>query len=299
MFRPSPNFAPPPALQSRLHRHVDVLAGLIGERNSAFPQNLTATRKYIASTLGELGLAPTQHTYQTTSRPAVNIEVILPGSQPQLPPLIVGAHYDTNPGTPGADDNASAVAALLEIARAAAGAKLKRTLHCVFYDCEEMPFFATGGMGSAEHARGLRAANKEILGMICLESIGYFTRRVDPSVQRPRIVRFFDAIFGGSHICLVSNFASIPFGLAFTFRFATSGLFRFLPAAMPEAFVYHKLSDHRSYWDQNYPALMVTNTAILRNPHYHQRSDLPPTLDYPRLAKLTKMLSRVVLRTCR
>jgi hypothetical protein len=288
-----------PDIESRLRTHVDVLAGLIGERNSRRPSALLATRAYLVKQLAEMGLEVTEHRYTIPAREAVNLEVTLVGRSPDRPCLIVGAHYDTAPTTPGADDNASALAALLEIIRALRGRKLRRSLHCVFYDCEEPPHFATSQMGSFQHARKFKARGDAVHGMICLESIGYFPRRVPPSVWRPRFIQWIDWIVGGRHIVIVSNLRSIPFGLPFVLRFLTSGFFRCIPAALPGDKGIHDLSDHRSYWAHGFRALMVTNTAMFRNPNYHMPGDLPTTLDYRRLARLTRMLIRSISRTCR
>jgi len=166
-------------LEGNLRSHVDVLAGLIGERNSRRPSALEAARAYITRQLGEVGLQVSEYRYSIPMREAVNLEVTIPGTRPDLPYLIVGAHYDTAPTTPGADDNTSAVAALLEMIRTLRGKKLKRSLRCVFYDCEEPPHFATSQMGSFQDARLIRERGDAVLGMICLESIGYFPARVD------------------------------------------------------------------------------------------------------------------------
>jgi hypothetical protein len=285
-------------LKSHLRQHVQVLAGLIGERNTNRPSGLDAARSYITRQLTEMGLDVTPQHYQVPTRPAMNLLVRLAGSKPSLPALVVGAHYDTAPGTPGADDNASAVAALIEIIRAIHNRKLRRTVCCVFYDCEEPPHFATKQMGSFQHAKSLRENGQSILGMICLESIGYFPRRVDSSIYRPWYIRWADQIFGGRTIVIVSNLRSIPFGLPFVVRLITSGFFKCIPAALPGDDGPHALSDNRGYWHHGYRALMVTNTAMFRNPNYHLRSDLPDTLDYDRSARVTRMLSRAIRRTC-
>ncbi len=144
----------------------------------------------------------------------------------------------------------------------------------------------------------LSERDEEIHGMICLESLGYFPRRVDPSVYRPRFLKWLDWVVGGRFLVIVSNFESIGFGLPFVLRFLTSGFTRFIPAALPGSDGIHALSDNRSYWAVGFRALMVTNTAMFRNPNYHKPSDLPDTLDYARLTKLTKMLTRSIGRTC-
>ena len=167
-------------LTSRLRKHVDVLAELIGERNTSRPQALQLARDYIQRELVAMGHAVTPQPFKVRSRPAVNYEVFLPGRRSSKPTLVIGAHYDSAVGTPGADDNASAVAILLEISRALAGRKLRRNVRIVFYDCEEAPHFNFAEMGSQFHAAGLRSKGEALMGMICLESLGYFTR--DPAV---------------------------------------------------------------------------------------------------------------------
>jgi hypothetical protein len=285
-------------IEARLTKHVDVLAGLIGERNTRRPSALAATRSYILKQLHELGLNSVEYRYQVPDREAVNIEITLQGRRPNLPSLVVGAHYDTAATTPGADDNASAVATLLEIIAALHDKKLRRSVRCVFYDCEEPPHFATQQMGSFQHAKMLKDRNEEIHGMICLESIGYFPRRVESRVYRPKFIHWIDSILGGRYVVIVSDIRSILFGAPFVLRFLSSGFFRCLAVALPESVGIHGLSDNRSYWVHGYRALMVTNTAMFRNPNYHQPSDLPATLDYRRLTKLTIMITRVIQRTC-
>ncbi len=227
----------------------------------------------------------------------MNLEVILPGSRPKKPLLVIGAHYDSAPGTPGADDNASAIAVLLEIARHLSTLKLKRSVRLVLYDCEEPPHFNFGEMGSQFHAQSLRKAGVRIMGMICLESLGYFTRSGDSQPGTPWPLRWFTRLVGARHIVLVTNVRSIAFGLRFLLRFATSGLFPFLPASLPVKWVPAiELSDHRGYWEQGYPALMVTDTAFLRNPNYHQASDRLATLDFERMTRLCRQLCRTTAR---
>jgi hypothetical protein len=285
-------------VEIHIKKDVDVVAGLIGRRNSSNPSGLSAARDYIKLRIAESGMTAVEQRYKVPGREAVNLEVILPGTKLQKPCLIVGAHYDSAGDTPGADDNASAVAALLQIIRELASRRHRRSIRCVFYDCEEPPHFATQQMGSFQHAKLLKESGVKVHGMICLESIGYFPKRVEPRVWRPGIVRWLDTLIGGRYVAIVSDVRSIPFGLPFVLRFATAGFFKFVPAAMPDSVDIHKLSDHWNYWKHGYRAVMVTNTAMFRNPNYHLPSDLPGTLDFPRLAQLTRMLSRVVRRTC-
>ncbi len=286
-----------PGLQERLRRHVVVLAELIGERNSAHPTAIEAAREYLSRELRGMGHEVLEHAFSTSSRRAVNLEVILRGSRTRARTLVVGAHYDSAFGTPGADDNASAVAILLEVARALSQLQLKRTVRLVFYDCEEPPHFHTSEMGSQQHARELRARGERVMGMICLESLGYFPHRLSPDCLAPWYIRWLNRVAGSRNIVIVSDLRSIVFGLRVIWSFLRSGRFLFLPAALPRRLVPAiELSDHRSYWDEGYPALMMTDTAFMRNPNYHQPTDRLDTLDLERMTKLCQMISRSVAR---
>lgn len=281
----------------RLRHHVDVLAELIGERNTVHPTALEATRSYLKLQLGEMGLEISEQHFSTTQRRAMNLEVVLTGKRPDLPTLVVGAHYDSVPGTPGADDNASAVAILLEIVRTYYGRKPKRTIRFVFYDCEEAPHFNLGEMGSQHHARELHRQGERLLGMICLESLGYFPRKPRRDKTIPWYFRLFNRIVGGRNIVIISNLETIPFGLRFIWAFVRSGFFPFIPAAAsPRWIPAIELSDHRGYWEEGYRALMVTNTAFLRNPNYHESTDRLATLDCERMATLCRILTGCVAR---
>ncbi|HEY0008532.1 MAG TPA: M28 family peptidase [Tepidisphaeraceae bacterium] len=279
--------------RERLRRHVDVLAEIIGERHTGRPANLDAARRYIADQLVEMGYDVHRQAFPVSGREGVNLSVTLSSQKPRRSVLIIGAHYDTVRGTPGADGNASAVAMLLEIARHLAGKTPARDVELVFYDCEEPPHFATGDMGSQDHARRLRRSGRKVFGMICLESVGYFVKNLSPQpLPWPlnKIVRWL----GGRNIIIVSDLASFRFGTRFVWSFLRSGRFPFLPAALPRRISEIGLSDHRSYWEQGYPALMVTNTAFLRNPNYHRSSDRLATLDLERMTHLCEQLCKAV-----
>lgn len=288
------------SLSSHLRTHVDVLAELIGERNSTKPHAIEAARTYLRKELSAMGHTFVDQSFENSQRRAVNLEVCLLGQQPRKPTLVIGAHYDSAYGTPGADDNASAVAILLEVARSLKEFSPKRKLRIVFYDCEEPPHFNLGEMGSQFHAASLRRAGEKLLGMICLESLGYFPVRTHGNpFGMPFPLRLANRIFGGRYVVIVSDMRSLPFNLQFLARYFTSGIFPTLPAAMPVRWVPDiALSDHRGYWEQGYPALMITDTAHLRNPNYHRHTDRLATLDIDRMAKLCRMLQRTIQRLC-
>jgi Zn-dependent M28 family amino/carboxypeptidase len=203
--------------------------------------------------------------------------------------VILGAHYDTVETTPGADDNASAVAVLIEAARLLRGRAAEKTIRFVAFSCEEPPHFYTGTMGSITYARRCRERNEKIVGMLCLEMVGYF--RDEPGSQRvpPGIPKMFHAAFPsrGNFLAAVGNLHS--WRLCWNFRrgFKRAVSFPLYSIVLPERINAIRLSDNSSFWDQGYPALMLTDTSFLRNPHYHQPTDTPETLDYERMAEVT------------
>lgn len=245
-----------------------------------------------------MGYEEAEQPYAVSSRAAMNFEITLAGTRADLPELVVGAHYDSAVGTPGADDNASAVAALIEIARGLAGYLPRRTIRLVFFDTEEMPHFMLNEMGSQQHAAMCRQEGRRLRGMICLESIGYFSAP-RPTGGAPRWATQLLRPFGGRHIVLISNFRSATFGYALAWALFRSGWWRTLALALPSRIKLIHLSDHRGYWEQGYRAAMLTDTALLRNPNYHEPTDIPETIDFARLAKLTAALIGAIRRLSR
>jgi hypothetical protein len=292
------------ALRSRLRRVVNVLAGLIGERNSQVLRGIEDARAFLHHELAAIGVAAIEQRFPTSSREGANIEVVFAGTDASRPTLMIGAHYDSAPGTPGADDNASAVAILLEVVRGLAergaqGASHRHTVRCIFYDCEEPPHFLLDEMGSACHAAACRQRGDRLLGMICLESLGYFVKRPQPSPYARPWMNRVARILGGRNIVLASTGGSLTFGWRVLAAMWRSGWFPIIPIAAPRRLNVINLSDHRSYWDEGYPAVMLTNTALLRNPNYHEASDLPETLDYERMSRLARVIVGASLRLSR
>lgn len=289
-------------LRERLVQHVKVLAELIGPRDESHPSALDAARTYIARELHDAThVEPSIDRYDTPIRPAANIEVVLPGLRLGRGELIVGAHYDTAFGTPGADDNASAVAVLIEVARELASMESRRrTVRLVSFDCEEPPFFGTQQMGSARHAKQLRAAGVSVFGMVCLESLGYYCPRGSPKPSHDdRLSRIDRAYFGGRSIVVVGTPRSFRFAWAFTWRFFTSGWFPIAPMLLMKQDGVAALSDNRNYWAADFPAVMLTDTAVVRNPNYHTSHDRLATLDVPRWTKVAQMTIRTLCRLAR
>jgi len=286
-------------LSERLRSHVGVLAGLIGPRHLGKPTTMEAAAAYVERQFIEIGDTVARQTYRVADADASNIVVERRGSSYADQIVVVGAHYDTVPTTPGADDNASAVAMLIEVARLLAPQRTKRTVRFVAFACEEPPHFHSDSMGSEQYARACRARNESIVGMMCLEMVGYYSTL--PGSQRvpdaiPRLLRLAFPR-RGDFLASVGNLRSLKLLWDFRrgFKRANRSL-RFFSVALPERINEIRLSDNSSFWDQGYAALMVTDTSFLRNPHYHLPTDTPQTLDYDRLAKATIGVAGAVAR---
>ena len=279
-------------LETRLRRHVQTLAGEIGERNVTRPAALAAAARHIETGFAAAGHAAGRQRYVVSGVECANLEVVLRGRRWPDQSIVVGAHYDTVAGSPGADDNASGVAALLELARLFGDERFGRTLRLVAFVNEEPPFFYRGEMGSQVYARAARRRREDIRLMVSLEMLGYY--RDAPGSQA------YPPLFGlfrpgrGDFVAFVSNLrsrrpmrrAERAFRARTDFPLETTATFGWIPGV--------GWSDHLSFWRAGYPAFMCTDTAFYRNPNYHGGGDTPATLDYPRLARLTEGLAAML-----
>jgi len=286
-----------PSLAGRLEARVRHLSHTIGERHYLRPEALTAAARYIEEQLSTMGVNLQRHEFFVNEQGFVNLEVLAAradSSRREPACIVVGAHYDTVPGTPGADDNASGVAALLELAQQLGREHLDRTLRFVFFPNEEPPFFPDAGMGSAAYAGKLRSERVDVHVMISLEMLGYYSDRAKSQKYPPGLSLFYPD--RGNFIGLISNLASRQRLRETKRAFMASTGFPCESLAAPEWTVVVGLSDHHSFWSQGYPALMVTDTAFMRNPHYHGSSDSAETLDYERFAEVTRGLVSAIRR---
>lgn len=271
------------SLEQRLRSHVLALAST--PRPPGSPAHAAAQR-YIRGHLEKAGLFVFEDEAPSPiGDPCVNLLTRPEPDAAGRPLVIVGAHYDSAPNTPGADDNASAVAALLELA-AALGPELRAAtdwtarLELVAYDQEEY-----GMVGSLRHASGLKLP---VRCMISLEMLGFTDARPGGQKLPPHLVGVYPDV--GDFIGVVGNEPSRQWaGVVSAALTGVPGLpvQSLVVPGRGEELPPVRLSDHSSFWDAGYPALMVTDTSFFRNPHYHQRSDTPATLDYPFLAKVT------------
>jgi aminopeptidase YwaD len=283
-----------PDLAQRLRQHVAALARTPRAPGS---REHRQAADYIRHHFEQAGLVVEERSFDEGGFTGTNLLAFPSAAGADLPLLILGAHYDSVRESPGADDNASAVAALLELARWLGPhfpslEKRFCQLQLVAYDLEEYGF-----VGSIVHSRESQHAGKAVRGMISLEMLGYTDQR--PHTQRlpPHLTKLYPNV--GNFIGVCGNEASRSLVHAVTQAMKNvPGLpveFITVPGTgelLPEI----RLSDHSSFWDCNYPALMITDTSFLRNPHYHQPSDTPETLDYPFLAKVTAGVCQAVRR---
>lgn len=279
----------PAKIKRNLQQHVEQLAGVIGPRLLTRPRAIAATIGYIENQWAGAGLQSTREAFIAMGEAASNLVAERPGKQRPEQIVLLGAHYDTVPGTPGADDNASAVAVLIEVSRLLQHHVGARTSRYVAFACEEPPYFNLDAMGSQHHARQARRRGDQITAMLCLEMVGYFDAtpgsQAIPATIPPILRRFFPQ--RGDFLAAVGNPRSWKLVWSFRRGFKRGSRLPLFSIVLPERISEIRLSDNRSFWDQQYPALMLTDTSFLRNPHYHQASDRPETLDYDAMTQVT------------
>jgi hypothetical protein len=276
----------------RLRTHVVNLSERFSPRSVEHAQNLQQAARYIAEEFTRAGSTVSEQPYQVEGRLYRNVIARFgPESDERV---VVGAHYDAFGPFPGADDNASGVAGLLELAQLLSKTQLPRRVELVAYALEEPPVFRGPSMGSVQHARWLKEQKIKVRAMLSLEMIGYFS---DAHGSQKYPVPGLSLIYGKrADFILVAS------------RIRDTGLVRKVKRAMTAAndLPVHSInalsiipgidwSDHGSYWQQGYDAAMITDTSFYRNPHYHTAADVAGTLDYPRMAKVVQQVYAAVL----
>jgi len=288
-------------IESRLRDTVEALCS--SERNTGnCPQGLHRAADFLESRFRGLGFTTSRQEFEADGVPCTNIEAVSASyAGHEAPHLVIGAHYDSAQGTVGADDNASAVAVLVEVARILKGDPSVSRIRFVAYANEEPPHFAGPTMGSQVHAQACRSRGDAIAGMICLESLGVFTS--EPGSQSLGLLGFFDIpeeldrlcrLCGidptvGNFLAIVGNQPSRDFLRSFDSALKRDAHLPALSTDFMGDFL--RLSDHLSYWDEGYPAIMLTDTAMCRNTHYHKPTDTPEKLNYPVTALLAERVA--------
>ncbi|MDY6951095.1 MAG: M28 family peptidase [Thermodesulfobacteriota bacterium] len=272
-------------LEVRLKRHVSVLAHEIGPRSVFLPHNLKAASDYVRAFWENMEYEVRIQTYRVKDIGCHNLAVEIPGRVRPDEILLIGAHYDTVSHSPGANDNGSAVAALLELSRLFRSKAPRRTIRFVAFANEEPPFFKTSQMGSLVYAKGCRERQENITAMVCLETIGYY--RQEPETQKYPFPLGFFYPHRGNFIAVVGNLRSRSLVTSFTRYFMEGSDFPIECAAVFGFITGVDWSDHWSFWHYHYPAIMVTDTALFRYPYYHSHEDTVEKLDYYSLARVS------------
>lgn len=275
-----------------LETHIRAVASR--PHNIAHPEALEASAAYIESTLKNFGYTPIQQPFRVGGIEVRNIEVVIEphAATPNADTLVIGAHYDSADDFPGANDNGTGVAALLELARTFRGAKTACRLRFVFFVNEEHPYGKTPDMGSYRHAKQMRERGENIVGMLALETLGHFSQR--PGSQR------FPFPFGllypnrGNFVAFVGMLRARTLVNNFVHTFRAGSSFPAIGSVAPAFVEGADLSDHWAYDHFGYPACMVTDTAPFRNPFYHSPRDTPDTVDYANLARVTAALATMI-----
>jgi len=270
--------------EKALYQHVEILSVDYAPRDFTHLANLIASAAYIKDQLEEMGLEVVEQTYNVADTEYKNL--ITSFGPESGPKLVVGAHYDVAGPYPGADDNASGVAGLLELARLLNNQRLKKQITLVAYTLEEPPHFASRAMGSYIHAKNEWEQGSDIELMISLEMIGYFSEEKNSQRFPLKILRLFYPS-EGNFIAIVDRLSS---NWARKIKKAMAGNMSVpvysinAPVAMPGI----DFSDHRSYWEHGYDAVMITDTSFYRNFAYHTPEDTLDRLDYHKMAEVVQ-----------
>lgn len=271
-------------LKVELVRDVRTLATEIGPRNAAYaPVQAYQTERWLLGQIAEAGLEASRIDVKMGEARIANIEVSFPGNEKADEIIVIGAHYDTVHGSPGANDNASGVSLLLAAARRLGAAELGRTVRIVFFPNEEYPFSTGIQMGSKVYAKHCRAREDNIVLMIGVDSVGYFSNK--PGSQRypilalnlPRTANFIT--FGG-------NMENAPLVDAVVSVFQGQSDFPSIGAASDSP--HASRGDHAAFWWSGYPAIAMSDTSEYRDPHYHTPTDRAENLNYEEMARLAE-----------
>lgn len=281
--------AVPPA---RLEAHVRMLAGTLAPRDSAHPENLDRVAAYIRRELQEAGAEVEDQPFTVGGETYRNVIARFgPESRERI---VVGAHYDAAGPLPGADDNASGVAGLIELAHLLGKSSLPMRVELAAYSLEEPPYFGSSQMGSAFHVRSLKQRGAKVRAMICLEMIGYFSDE-EGSQDFPLPALRLRYPSKGNFIAVSGKLGQGRLVRRITKRMKAATPLPVHSITAPASLPGIELSDHRNFWAAGYEAVMITDSAFYRNPHYHTGMDTPETLDYGRMALVVEGVHAAVL----
>jgi len=280
------------AIAKRFEAHVTELCKNPAGRNFIEKKGLDAARKYIAGQFESSGYKVQFNEYQINGDAVANIEVELTGSSHPEKIIIVGAHYDAVPGAPGANDNGSGVAAILELADRFRDKSFQRTVRFVAFVNEEPPNSMTGNMGSFVYAKKAAKDKENIIAMFSLETIGYFSDEPGSQQYPPLFNLFYPK--KGNFIAFVGNLGSRGLVSKSIRSFRAHSTFPSEGIVAPAFIPGISWSDHWSFWKHGYPAIMITDTAPYRYPAYHTSEDTPDKVDYEKMVYVVKGVEKMI-----
>lgn len=281
-------------LESRLKGHIKAISEEIGPRTLFVPRTLNAAADYIHAFWGITGYEVKTQIFKVHKTDCQNLFIEMPGKLRPDEIFLVGAHYDTVSNSPGANDNASGIAVLLELSRLFHKKSINRTLRFVAFANEEPPFFKTSSMGSLVYAKECYKSKENIIGMVCLETIGYYKDK-EKTQKYPFPLGFFYPD-KGNFIAIVGNLRSKQLVKSFTQNFMEESDFPVECGALFGLIPGIDWSDHWSFWHFGYHAIMITDTALFRYPYYHTSQDTIDKIDFNSLARITYGMYRTLSR---
>jgi hypothetical protein len=280
------------ALSGRLKTHIAAIAAK--EHNIDNYDELEKAARYIESALTSAGYKPEPQEFTVRGKKVRNVEVTIDATKLDTETIVVGAHYDSAIGTPGANDNATGTAAVIELARLLSDLKGKsgKRIRLVLFVNEERPYFATDEMGSLQYAKSLAERGERVAGMYSLETMGFYSDAAGSQKYPPPFAFFFAD--KGNFIAFVGMLPSRTFLHDTVRSFRSHTRFPSIGGVAPGFIPKIAASDHWAFAKYGFPALMVTDTAPFRYPHYHEPTDTPEKVDYEKLARVVKGIERVI-----
>jgi hypothetical protein len=283
-------------MKDGLERDLTRLAGEIGERNTRRPIAYAEAMRFVEGRLAAAGQDVSRQTYDVKGRPCSNLVVEMVGKAKADEIVVIGAHYDSAPGTPGANDNGSGTVALLALADLLREFKPDRTLRFVAFCNEEPPHFQTDAMGSLVYAKACKDRGDKVIAMLALETMGYY--RDKPGSQHYPLPFSWFYPTTGNFIAFIGDGPSMDLVKDGVGSFRRHAAFPCEGGAVPRSVEGAGWSDHWSFWQCGYPGVMVTDTAPFRYPHYHRPTDTPNRIDEERLARVVVGLRDVIVDLC-
>ncbi|HRX16808.1 MAG TPA: M28 family peptidase [Spirochaetota bacterium] len=260
-------------------RHiVRALSDYIGERSLRLNENLERAAEFIESAFALHGTIPDKEKFKAEGHNVVNVIAELPGKKNPEKIIIIGAHYDTVEGSPGANDNGSGIAALLELHRLLKKETHKKTIRFVAFALEEPPFFGTELMGSFQHAKNCKKRKENIELMLCLDMLGIGSRFAKQNYPVEDMKRNYPK--KGNYLAVATLPSQSKTAFYFKKYFNKNSFIKMFEMIAPASVPGIDYSDHSSFIKQGYPAIMVTDTGFYRNPRYHTSEDISSTLNY-------------------